>query len=192
MSSIVINGDTSGSVTLSAPAVAGSTTLTLPTTSGTVLTNASTQSQLPSNIAGNGPAFSASLSTTQSITSGVNTKVQFNTEQFDTANCFDNTTNYRFTPNVAGYYQINTCVRLRGTSSDNKLMYLRKNGSDYIALDFYVISIEYFQIAASHVVYMNGSTDYLEVFVYTNGTNTSVISTSGLNTFFSGALIRGA
>jgi hypothetical protein len=39
MASVVINGDTSGSVTLSAPAVAGSTTLTLPITSGTVLTN---------------------------------------------------------------------------------------------------------------------------------------------------------
>jgi len=41
MASVVINGDTSGSVTLSAPATAGSTTLTLPTTSGTVLTSAS-------------------------------------------------------------------------------------------------------------------------------------------------------
>jgi hypothetical protein len=39
MSSVVISGDTSGTVTLSAPAVAGSTTLTLPSTSGTVLTN---------------------------------------------------------------------------------------------------------------------------------------------------------
>jgi hypothetical protein len=37
MSSIVIAGDTSGSVTLQAPAVAGSTTLTLPATSGTVV-----------------------------------------------------------------------------------------------------------------------------------------------------------
>jgi len=41
MSSVVINGDTSGSVTLSAPAVAGTTTLTLPTTSGTILTTGS-------------------------------------------------------------------------------------------------------------------------------------------------------
>ena len=39
MSSIVISGDTSGTVTLSAPAIAGSTTLTLPSTSGTILTN---------------------------------------------------------------------------------------------------------------------------------------------------------
>lgn len=38
MSSVVIAGDTSGSVTLSAPSVAGTTTLTLPSTSGTVVT----------------------------------------------------------------------------------------------------------------------------------------------------------
>lgn len=37
MSSVSIAGNTSGSVTLSAPDVAGNTTLTLPTTSGTVL-----------------------------------------------------------------------------------------------------------------------------------------------------------
>ena len=39
MSSVVISGNTSGTITLDAPAVAGTTTLTLPTTSGTVLTN---------------------------------------------------------------------------------------------------------------------------------------------------------
>ena len=42
MSSVVIAGDTSGSITLQAPAAAGSTTLTLPAVSGTVLTSAST------------------------------------------------------------------------------------------------------------------------------------------------------
>lgn len=49
MSSVTISGDTSGSIILQAPSVAGSTTLTLPTTSGTVLTNASSvaSSQLP-------------------------------------------------------------------------------------------------------------------------------------------------
>jgi hypothetical protein len=44
MASIVVAGDTSGTVTLTAPATAGTTTLTLPTTSGTVLTSASTLS----------------------------------------------------------------------------------------------------------------------------------------------------
>ena len=43
MSSIVVSGDTSGSVTLSAPAIANTTVLTLPSVSGTVLTSATGQ-----------------------------------------------------------------------------------------------------------------------------------------------------
>ena len=39
MSSVVIAGDTSGSITLSAPATAGTNTITLPTLTGTMLTN---------------------------------------------------------------------------------------------------------------------------------------------------------
>ena len=46
MSSIVVAGDTSGSVTLQAPAVAGSTVLTLPASTGTVLTQ---NSSAPAN-----------------------------------------------------------------------------------------------------------------------------------------------
>jgi hypothetical protein len=42
MANLILNGSTSGSVTLSSPAVSGTTTLTLPTTSGTVITTAST------------------------------------------------------------------------------------------------------------------------------------------------------
>ena len=52
MSSIVVAGDTSGSVTISAPAVAGTTTLTLPTTNGTILTSASGQSLVSPAITG--------------------------------------------------------------------------------------------------------------------------------------------
>lgn len=47
MSSVVITGDTSGSVTLSAPAVAGTTTLTLPTANGTIITTGSTGQSIP-------------------------------------------------------------------------------------------------------------------------------------------------
>ena len=42
MSSVVIAGDTSGTITLAAPAVSGTTTLTLPATTGTVITTGST------------------------------------------------------------------------------------------------------------------------------------------------------
>lgn len=43
MSSLVLSGDVSGTVTLAAPSAAGNTTLTLPTTSGTLVTTASGQ-----------------------------------------------------------------------------------------------------------------------------------------------------
>ena len=41
MAKLILNGSTSGSVTLESPAVSGTTTLTLPATSGTVLTTGS-------------------------------------------------------------------------------------------------------------------------------------------------------
>jgi predicted aconitase with swiveling domain len=92
---VVLPGSTSGSVSLVAPAVAGTTTATLPAATGTVM------------VSGNMPAFSAYLSSSQTVTSGTWTKVAANTKEFDTASCYDNSTNYRFTPNVAGYYQVN-------------------------------------------------------------------------------------
>jgi hypothetical protein len=47
MSSIVVSGDTSGAITISAPAVAGTNTLTLPAVTGTVLTTASGSQSVP-------------------------------------------------------------------------------------------------------------------------------------------------
>lgn len=47
MASIVVAGDTSGTITLSAPAVSGTNTLTLPANTGTVLTTASSGQSIP-------------------------------------------------------------------------------------------------------------------------------------------------
>ncbi len=54
----------------------------------------------------NVPAFEAYLSATTTISDSTATKVQFNTETLDTDNCYDNSTNYRFTPTVAGKYYV--------------------------------------------------------------------------------------
>jgi len=61
MSAVVIAGDTSGSVTLQAPAVAGSTVITLPSTSGTLVTSAGALTFLQS--------VTAASSSTVSLTS---------------------------------------------------------------------------------------------------------------------------
>ena len=179
--SIVLVGSTSGSVTLQEPAVAGTTVLDLPAASGTVM------------VSGNMPAFSAYSNTTQTLTGGVYTKIALNTERFDTNNNFDSTTNYRFTPTVAGYYQIN--YEVYGTTSNTMTSFvgaLYKNGSayEYGTINGNNLGQAY---SSATLVYMNGSTDYLELYININGTGTlSATEAGGATNFMSGCLVRTA
>jgi hypothetical protein len=66
MSSVVISGDTSGSVTLQAPAVAGTTVLSLPNGSGTVVTSTNISSYVPP--ARGGTSYATLSSGTPNIT----------------------------------------------------------------------------------------------------------------------------
>ena len=183
MASLVLNGNTSGSVTISSPAVSGTTTLTLPTTSGTVITTGST-------FAGTGPAFSVYLSANQSITSATATKIAFNTELFDTNSNFDSATNYRFTPTVAGYYSIGLICSAIGSSITRFFASIYKNGSE-----FYRVSDSNGDVylgGSSQVIYMNGTTDYIEFYGLVTGTS---VGFEGANTYRSnafGCLVRSA
>lgn len=179
MASIVVSGDTSGAITLQAPAVAGSTTLNLPASSGTVLTSVSPASDLPSSI--KGPAFSAYASSGTSISNGAFTKVLYDVEEFDTANCYSSS---RFTPNVAGYYLITASNNITsGTIGTNNVMTIYKNGSWYRSGSSYYWSI-------SSIIYCNGSTDYIEIYIFNNATG-AVTGTSTYN-YFAGSMIRAA
>ena len=194
MSSIVVNGDTSGAVTLSAPAVAGTVTVTLPAASGTMLTTASTgvvtQAMLSTNVAGNGPAFSAYLGSNQTPSNATYTKVQINTESFDTASCFDTST-YRFTPNVAGYYQIQAACRISGTGVSTDVWAIYKNGSGINELNV-TTTITYEAREVSTLLSMNGTTDYVEFYCYINAASSQTFN-SGINTtWFQGYLVRAA
>ena len=198
MSSVVIAGDTSGTVTLDAPAVAGTTVLTLPATSGTVVTNTAgtvTQTMVATGVAGTGPAFFAVQSgSSQTLTNNVYTKIVFNTETFDTNSNY-NTSTYAFTPTVAGYYQINASVNLDSSAGTVTPMAISiyKNGASIYQI-YYPTTTggNYFGAGASTLVYCNGSTDYIEVYVWqvTGGTRNTVLG-AGFNTF-SGALVRAA
>ena len=197
MSSIVISGDTSGTITIVAPAVSGTNTLTLPANTGTVLTSASTQSQLPPNIAGNGPAFAAYNSTAQSFTNSVVTKAQFNTKVFDTANCFDNTTNYRFTPTVAGYYFVSGIITMNNASAgQGSYTLIAKNGTVIASASAgAVASVSYSGPQVTTLVYMNGTTDYVELYGDMIGATQNTIPTifaTGDGVRFSAFLARSA
>ena len=58
------------------------------------------------------PAFEANLSANQSIADNTTVKVEFDREVFDTDNCYDNSTNYRFTPTKAGKYFVYSRLQL--------------------------------------------------------------------------------
>jgi len=79
----------------------------------------------------NTPAFEAYLSAGQSMSDNTLTKVQFNTEVFDTDNTYDNSTNYRFTPGVAGKYFVYAMAQLYATYDANDISQIKiyKNGS---------------------------------------------------------------
>ena len=178
-----LNSTSGGSVTLQEPTTASNRTLTLPDATGTVITTAST-------FAGTGPAFSAYANNAQTISGNINTKIQYNTERFDTNNNYDSTTNYRFTPTVAGYYQINASMTFSGTAGAYTILEFFKNGSKYWGTNTQRANANYNAMFLSDVIYFNGSTDYLEVYGYDNATSNTIVG-SGINTF-SGALVRAA
>jgi hypothetical protein len=181
MSSVVISGDTSGAITVAAPAVAGTNTATLPAATGTVM------------VSGNMPAFSAYASSNQSIANNTAVKIQLNTEVFDTANCFDSTTNYRFTPTVAGYYQINAAILYNtGSSTGTCQAKLWKNGADYKTNYGSYTSQTIFGTSVCDVVYMNGTTDYLELYTAQSSGGTQTTAANSLQIYMSGCLVRTA
>ena len=136
------------------------------------------------NVITDAPAFTAYLGTTQSISSAIFTKLQIDTKEFDTTNDYDNTTNYRYTPSVEGYYLV-TMTGYLATMADAKsaLSSIYKNGGEIQR------GVQTVQGAtgdhtsnATTLVYMNGSTDYLEFYVWQfNGNSRNATGQRRLN-----------
>jgi hypothetical protein len=121
------------------------------------------------------------------------TKLTMDVESFDTDQCFDTSTS-RFQPNVAGYYQINfsgSAVLSSGSPLDISIS-LVVNGSLIIATArLYGVGGDFGNYSFSRIVYMNGSTDYLELFGLGGGGGTVIVITGGAAGFqFSGSLVR--
>jgi hypothetical protein len=139
-------------------------------------------------VSGNMPAFSAYPSTGQSYSQSTWTKVTLGTEAFDTNNNFASST---FTPTVAGYYQINATANPQGTAMSQGGVSIYKNGSAYQYLSILSATISGSTYTTSSIIYMNGSTDYVEMYVFSNGTSPSIGSAQA-NVQFNGVLVRAA
>jgi hypothetical protein len=153
-------------------------------TNGQVLTaDSTTATGLKWALDGNaGASFGVKLSGVQTVTANTWTKVTFNSEDWDTDSSFDSSTNYRFTPTVAGYYQFN--LNLMSSGSTQGAFY--KNGSNGRLIVNNVLNAP---AAGSTIFYLNGSSDYVEAYVNSTGTT---IYNSANEVYFSGSMIRKA
>ena len=143
-----------------------------------------TQADMATGVAGTGPAFRAYATGTTSCTPTLN-KIALAAETFDPATAFDTTTS-RFQPLVAGYYQLNGCAQFASSLYAVRVA-IYKNG----ALHSYgAVATTGTSAGISDLVYLNGSTDYVELFGYSSTTQNAVAS--GDQTYFSGSLARAA
>jgi hypothetical protein len=119
----------------------------------------------------NFPAFEAYLGSSQTFSDQTTVKVNFNTEIFDSDSCYDASTNYRFTPTVAGKYFIYSTIAFDGRSNSNLnvvQLNIYKNGSIYKENQSYFIENYIRQISGctNAIIDMNGSSDYVEIYAY--------------------------
>ena len=145
----------------------------------------------------NTPAFLAYRTTAQSLTTNTDTKVQWNTEDFDLGSCYDNVTNFRFTPTTAGKYVITHCLMVNNSSGvdvDAIFVEIWKNGSSSYPTAYRqginVVSnspnFNEMGFCVTKIFDMNGTTDYVEAYVHAAGSNLQTDASSNEVGFFSG------
>jgi len=137
----------------------------------------------------NTPAFLAYVSTSSSLSSGSYTKVQFNSELFDSDSCYDNATNYRFTPTSSGKYFLSTICRVDSIDSGAPIeISIYKNGNGQLNFRHtpYNTTSSPVSIGENLIVTANGTTDYFEVYIYQNSGTRNVIQGSTYSSWFGG------
>lgn len=138
------------------------------------------------------PSFSVTRSTTQSIADDSWVKIEFDTEGFDTNEDYDNATNYRFTPTVAGKYLFTMSVRTAAAVGDGKYLAVAiyKNGSEHkISYQFDGHASAISSSSVTDVIDANGSSDYFEFYVRQNSGGSINIGSNAQTTFASGSKI---
>ena len=208
MSKIRLHGSSSGYMEIAPPAAGSSATVTLPNSAGEILLSdgsAASLTQIPAaNIVGvctsgltktggfggtNTPAFSVYRSGTQAISASTATKVQYNTESFDTDNTFDSSTNYRYTPAFSGKSFLVGSIRLYGTDDfNNYTLEIYKNGTAILRQQN---SHWHYESAQVSGIVTHDNDDYFEVFVtQQSGSSLDVMSGSEITYFMGYKLIE--
>ena len=168
---------TAGSVTASSfdnSVISGHTALAaIPaTTDELLISDAGTVKRIDAQFFQNTPAFMATISSDQTITDATDTKVTFDNEVFDTDSKYDHSTNYRFTPTVAGTYNIFCSIHGKANANseleDFKIT-LKKNGSAlYIAKHNPATNDANQMTKVLNILDTADADDYYEIFCFIN------------------------
>jgi hypothetical protein len=149
--------------------ISGTTNLTIGSTNSSTVTFESGAATGHMN-----PAFSVTLGTTQNISSGSVTKINLNNEVLDTDNCYDNSSNYRFTPNKAGKYMFIAMCRIEGTGANANARILKNGTTASFSIASNSASTQE-TINNSVVLDMNGTSDYVELYAEQNTGSTKQV-----------------
>lgn len=141
------------------------------------------------------PTAFAQHAVSQSLVTGVTTKIIYGTEILDSANCFDPVLS-RFTPNVSGDYIISANLLFDYSAAPPAAvnliaMSVTKNGVAYASTtDTTCINGTLFNVGCSGIIVnMNGSTDFIEITaIQTSGVNRPTFV--GIYSSFSAHLVR--
>ncbi len=138
------------------------------------------------------PKFMVNLNGTDlSVPAATATKIPWNTAVFDTNSNFDVTTNHRFTPTVAGYYQLSVGGRFNNVSTVGEYyISLYKNGAEALRgeIDTTATSaVGYYTASVNALLYCNGTTDYVETYAY--GGAATTVQGNTLLSWFSGGMM---
>ena len=146
----------------------------------------------------NTPAFEAHFTGSQGFSDATDHKVICSSEIYDSDSCYDTTTG-RFTPTEAGRYVIygQAYAGCGAANMYNHGTKIFKNGTAVLQsyIDLYTNTGNAGTEYISCVVYLNGSSDYVELYVQTDDTsgNPTLYSTVGNQaTFFGGYKLIGA
>jgi hypothetical protein len=139
------------------------------------------------------PAFRVHTETSQNVTSNVETKAVLDIKDFDTNNWFDTST-YRYTPQIAGYYSFTGMLRIAGTTLTSQSASLFKNGSRIFSSFNRVSSSTPVHVVVTDLIYLNGSTDYVELYGISSGASGTSFNyaDNSATSILSGFLVRTA
>jgi hypothetical protein len=137
----------------------------------------------------NTPLVAVRSNTAQTISTGTDTKVQLDTEMIDTNNTFDSSTNYRWSPGVAGKYYMTGTVSINIDSAGKYLQAkIYKNGSMVSHQQVVAEGTNNTYQATVDLIDDNDGDDYYELYIRQNtgGNSTTNVNAEALYTRFFG------